>query len=230
MHVDIGIRYYGKTDAVDNEAVFTAFFVVAVPLFPVGCWYGVRTGNWFDAIAGRRIRWHPKSVLLAYLRWVLAAVPVVAFIQASPQPGRRHWDPWWLVIASVLTAFYLAVLFLLTKAPSERARQRQLLARAVGSTADPRWLYSEDCLATLAKLQPALDALGILPEPRRWQLRTPEPELAPFVYAMACYRAPLEPDADWEAVAERVWTLIDASRARGAGVKDASGVSTDLRG
>ena len=42
-------------------------------------------------------------------------------------------------------------------------------------------------------------------------LVTSDPELAPFVYAMARYMQPIEPENDWDAVAVRIWPQMEES-------------------
>ena len=210
-HVEIGIRYYGKTAAIGKEAVYTSFLVIAVPTIPTGCWYGVRYGNMCDHITGCRIRWHFRSVLLGYLRWGAVALPVIAFCYAAPNTNHVDWDISLLILSVFLACLYAALFFLLVNASARETRQRRLLHQIVQSSINPNWLPRADCEQVVDHLRPVLESLAIPVDARHWELRNPDPELAPFVYAMARYMRPIEPDLDWDAVARRIWSFLEES-------------------
>ncbi|HUO08778.1 MAG TPA: hypothetical protein VM008_10790 [Phycisphaerae bacterium] len=210
-HVEIGIRYYGKTAAIGKEAVYTSFLVIAVPVVPTGCWYGVRSGNMCDHMTGRRIRFHFRSVLLGYLRWGAVVAPVAAFCYAAPNANHADWNLQYLVLSIIFAAMYLGLFFILVKASTRETRQRRLLHQVVQSTVNPDWLKAPDCQRVIDHLRPVLESLAIPLDARHWELREPDPELAPFVYAMARYMRPLEPHNDWDAVAQRIWSLMEGS-------------------
>ena len=208
-HVEIGIRYYGKTAAIGKEAVYTSFFVIGVPTVPTGCHYGVRYGNRCEACQGRRINWHFRSVLLGYLRWAAIVPPILAFIWAVPNDTHFDWNIPLFLLGIGLAGIYAALFFLFVNASQRDTRQRKLLAQIVRSTADPSWLPRPECEEVVNNLRPVLDSLNVSVDPRTWQLRKPDPEIAPFMYTYARYMHCIEPDNDWDDAAQRVWIEME---------------------
>ncbi|MGN6369281.1 MAG: hypothetical protein ACTHN5_13555 [Phycisphaerae bacterium] len=212
-HVEIGIRYYGKTAAVDKDAVYTSFLVIGIPLVPTACHFGVRYGNRCEDLRGRRIRWHFRSVLLGYLRWAAVVPPVIAFIFAAPDNNRFRWNIPFVFLSVALAGVYAALLFLFVKASPRETRQRKLLAQIVRTTVDPDWLPRAECEQVVNNLHPVLESLHVSLDPRAWQLRKPDPEIAPFMYTYARYMHCVQPDNDWDDAARRVWQQMETDAA-----------------
>ena len=220
-HVEIGIRYYGKTAAIGKEAVYTSFFVFCVPTLPTGCYYGVRSGNRCETFRGRSINWHFRSVLLGYLRWVAIVPPILAFIRAVPNDTHFDWNIPLFLLAIALAGIYVALFFLFVNASPRETRQRKLLAQIVRTTVDPAWIPRAECEEVVNNLRPVLESLNVSLDPRAWQLRKPDSEIAPFMYTYARYMHGAEPDNDWDDAADRVWLEMES---------DAQNAKTTLSG
>jgi hypothetical protein len=209
-HIEIGIRYYGKTAAVGNEAVYSSFLVIAVPLVPTGSHYGVRTGNFCEHLAGRRINWHFRSVLLGYLRWAAIVPPIIVFCLAAPNNNHVDWDFRLVILSIFLAAVYAGLLFFLVKAPRREALQRKILAQLVHTTVDPAWIPRAECEPVVNNLRHVLESLNVSMDPRAWQLRKPDAEIAPFMYTYARYMDRVDPGNDWDDAARRIWEEMEA--------------------
>jgi hypothetical protein len=146
-----------------------------------------------------------------YLRWAAVAAPVITFCYASPNNNRADWDISLLVLTVILAALYVGLFFAMVKASDRESRQRNLLAQIVRATVNPDWLKRSDCEQVMATLHPVLESLALPVDARHWSLRNPDPELAPFVYTMARYMMPIEPENDWDTVALRIWSLMEAN-------------------
>ena len=78
---------------------------------------------------------------------------------------------------------------------------------------DPAWLSRAECEQVVNNLHPVLESLHVSPDPRAWQLRRPDPEIAPFLYTYARYMQCLQPDNDWDDAAARVWQQMETDAA-----------------
>ena len=83
------------------------------------------------------------------------------------------------------------------------------MSQIVRSTVNPKWLTREECAQVTENLRPILESLNVPVDPRVWQMRTPDSEIAPFIYTMARYMDQVEPESDWGEAAKRVWSLLE---------------------
>jgi hypothetical protein len=149
-------------------------------------------------------------VLLGYLRWAAVIPPILAFCEAAPNNVRFDWNIPLLLLAIALAGIYVALFFLFVNASPREARQRKLLAQIVRTTIDPAWLPRPECEQVMNNLRPVLESLNISLDPRSWELRKPDPEIAPFMYTYARYMHCIEPDNDWDNAAQRVWIQMES--------------------
>lgn len=217
MAIRIGTMFMGEVDAVGSQSIQTKFFVLGVPLLPLGSFYFTSPGR------GIEIPIHGKSVLAGYLRLVLglAAVGLVIrlFVMSS---WHRDVEDWVVAIASVALAIG-SIFFLGRLGSVEKARRTVLLART-GLAADPAVLPTHVRHDIERDLRARLEAKELPLRPDAWTARAAggagvggpyrhavgevDPAAWGDVYAYARYAA--IDDAAWKAALEPIWSNVVA--------------------
>jgi hypothetical protein len=212
----------GRWASVDGEGVCTKFFILGVPIFPVDALYVV--GNPVRPKRTLPARWSKRSIVLAYLRWVIGPIVVVATWLATavdagvgPQPiGGQH-----PVAMLGVVAGWLALVFLSGRTHGRQVAQRRLMKRYLGHAAPPELLTEAAARAELERLEQMWTALAAKDSPYRegeasqpWRDAFPKDvrnSVIPLFYALCRYDAAISGDEIRENRARLAWERIEPS-------------------
>lgn len=217
MIVRVGTMFMGEVDVVGPQSIQTKFFVLGIPLIPLGSFFFTSPGR------GIEIPLHGKSVAAGYLRLVLglgAALLVLRlFVMSS---WHRDASDWMLTAAcSALAVASVVVLGRLGR--DEKARRTALLART-GLAADPTVLPTPIRRDIERELLARLQSRDLPLRPDAWLARASKinPGSRPYresdgeiepgawgdAYAYARYAAVDDPA--WRAALPALWAHVVA--------------------
>lgn len=145
MHIYIGDQFFGKVDAVGEEAVHTKVFVAGVPLFAKGSYYGRRINA--TEVIGTEIGLHRLSALLSFVRFYGWMVPVFVLVMASSLQSPS------LLFGGVVATLLMVWTFFVGRPTPEQRRQRLLLEAFTGTTIPPSYLPSDVAQQTADELR-----------------------------------------------------------------------------
>lgn len=216
MVIRIGTMFMGEVDAVGSQSIQTKFFVLGVPLLPLGSFYFTSPGR------GMEIPIHGKSVVAGYLRLVLGLAAVGLIIRLFVMSSwNRDASDWIVAFASVALA--VASLFVLGNLGREEKARRTVLLARTGLAADPAILPTNIRHDIERELRGRLEAKELPLRPDAWTARAKggggdgpyrsgEAEIDPAawgdVYAYARYAA--VDDGAWRAALEPIWANVVA--------------------
>ena len=205
----LGALSLGKTDALDGECVETEFFVLGVPLVPMGSRYCTWASGFRSQGFPIRLQW--KSILFTYLRWWTVLVPLCAAFDAlvfgttetSTLTVRAlHWG-----ISLSVIALWIWVCFYVPR-PNELARrQRRVLGFATGVRAWPEILTRESLAGLAGQLDETWRRRSLPDWRSRDALQVAGSDLL-ILYALLRYAHVLEPAAGWRAARDATWQRI----------------------
>ncbi len=211
----------GRWSSVDGEGVCTKFFVLGVPIVPEQAFYVI--GNPFRPKRTLPARWSKRSILLAYLRWVIGPIAVFATMLATVGRRRRRdgapIDGQHPVAMAGVVAAWLALVFLTGRAHGRGVAQRRLMKKYLGHAAAPELLTADAARAELARLEEIWDA-GAAKESsyregeasRPWRDAFPKDvrnHLVPLFYALSRYEAAITGDEIRANRARLAWERIE---------------------
>lgn len=213
----IGTSFFGEIEAIRGQCIRTKFFVLGLPLVPLGSFYftsGSGSGG-----RGFEIPLHGKSVLAGYLRIGLGIAALLLAIRLwAISRWERDVSDW--VTFGVVLAVAIGSLFLGRLSHMERARRAVLLG-ATGLAADPRILPREMSLSMLQDMEMKLAMNEVPLDPAAWQLgpsnegpyrasaMAMEADTLRLLYAYASYAARVDPA--WKTAREALWQRVLAA-------------------
>ena len=195
----IGTMFLGRVDAVGGQSIQTKFFVVGLPLIPMGSWFVLR--DRVNGVQGFEIALHPKSVLLGYLRLWLMVPAVVGGLFWYLDRHDYDFSPAYPVMAIVFGVLWLASMFL-GGAGGKAKRQRLALGKVTGICAYPSMLPPAVSELNRAALVKALAEKGHAAEPASLLQAADKPELLHVAWAAAVYH-------DAADTAQALWARIE---------------------
>jgi hypothetical protein len=210
----------GRWSSVDGEGVCTKFFVLGVPILPEEAFYVV--GNPLRPKRTIPARWSKRSILLAYLRWVIGPIAVFVTMLATAVDAGGGTAPIGgqhpVAMAGVVVA-WLALVFLSGRAHGRNVAQRRLMKKYLGHAAAPELLTADAARAELARLEEIWDA-GAAKESsyregdaqRPWREAFPKDvrnHLVPLFYALSRYEAAITGDEIRSNRARLAWERIE---------------------
>lgn len=217
MVIRIGTMFMGEVDSVGSQSIQTKFFVLGVPLVPLGSFYFTSPGR------GIEIPIHGKSVIAGYLRLVLglAAVGLIIrlFVMSSWHRDASDW-----VVTFACIALAVASLFVLGNLGREEKARRTVLLSRTGLAADPAVLPTHIRSEIERDLRSRMEAKELPLRPDAWTARAAgggvgagpyrqgEAEIDPAawgdVYAYARYAS--VDDSAWRPALGAIWSRVVA--------------------
>ena len=164
MIIRIGTMFLGEVDAVATQSVQTKFFVLGVPLFPVGSFFFTAPGRGFE------IPLHGKSVLAGYLRLGLGLGVVRLGIRLLVMRSWHRDALDWLLVFGAAAAFLVSV-FAYGRLSGGEARRRMVLLHRTGLGADPNVLPAHVRGEIEGELRARLEAASVPLRPETWMDR-----------------------------------------------------------
>ena len=196
--IHIGTEFIGKVDKINKESVQTKFFILGMPLFPLGSFYCLS-----DPIPGSQIIRIPlnlKSVVVGYLRWWVSIVSITLIVIGFAIERSIYW-----VIGILGLAIFLATFFF-GRLSKNKIKRRQILINIVGMGANPKILPKEMVQSILAKLEEKWGQGNLVQLHENWRnvssLSAMEKHLYPLLYCLAVYANEIE-------FSERVWKNLE---------------------
>ncbi len=216
MVIRIGTMFMGEVDSVGPQSIQTKFFVLGIPLMPLGSFYFTGPGR------GIEIPIHGKSVLAGYTRLVLGlgalGLIIRLFVISSWHRDASDW-----AATAVAVVLAIASLFVLGNLGREEKARRTVLLARTGLAADPGVLPTHVRHDIEKDLRARLHAkeLPLRPDALKARAsgtigggpyRAGEAEIDPAawgdVYAYARYAA--VDDAAWKTALEPIWSNVVA--------------------
>lgn len=208
----------GQTEELHGEHIATVFFVLLLPIAPLGSYYvvdatvkevrGFGETRRHERFRGFRVGFHAKSILLGYL---VGAAAAAFMFGAGWLAATRGEFLWVSVVAFALSAILYVPYLLGRRARGVTRRQREVLGQAAGIHALPRWLPVKVCQEILAKLEAEWAAKsGGQPWTQLVTAGKVKPASYPLVYALACYTERARSSEAARLWAEHIWELIEA--------------------
>ena len=196
--IHIGTEFIGKVDKINKESVQTKFFILGMPLFPLGSFYCLCDP--FPGSQAIRIPLNSKSVVLGYLRWWLSIVSIMFIIIGYAMKEYVYWVTGILGLAIFLTTFFFGRL------SKSEIKRRQVLTSVVGMGAHPKILHRETVQSILAQLEEMWGQANLVSLHENWRnvysLGATEQHLYPLLYCLAVYANEIE-------FSERVWKNLE---------------------
>jgi hypothetical protein len=184
----IGTMFFGEVEQLLGESVQTKFFVLGVPLIPLGSFYFTGPEQGFE------IPLHGKSMLLGYVRigtWIgVLLCGLFAYL------GRNHdsADTW--IAGSVLLVLAIVTTFVLGKLSAGERLRRLALKSTAGIGAPPEWLPVE----TRTKLAASLTAQWKADHTETWESAIAAGTKSVLLFALAEYH--VRPELAQQALAQ----------------------------
>ena len=196
--IHIGTEFIGKVDKINKESVQTKFFILGMPLFPLGSFYCLN-----DPLPGSqafRIPLNLKSVVFGYLRWWVSIVSITLIVIGFAIEQYVYWVIGILGIVIFLTTFFFGRL------SKSEIKRRQILINIVGLGANPKILPKEMVQSILVELEEKWEQVNLVPLHENWMnvssLSAMEKHLYPLLYCLAVYANEIE-------LSERVWKNLE---------------------
>jgi hypothetical protein len=196
MSIRIGTILLGSVDSAHGESIQSKFFVLILPLFPVGSYHMLEGGG---AI---KIKAHGKSILTGYLTFLgsiaallLFVFGLIAFIHKIT-PNRTLGA----AMMAGATALGVLVWWINTKWSNihpDEADTRMRLKSVLGAGVHPGRLKKKELGTLYQALQERLRAEQLPLECEALFKVGLQPEQVPLVYCACLYGRYAEPSANW---------------------------------
>ena len=217
MIVRIGTMFMGEVDAVGPHSIKTKFFVLGVPLIPLGSTFFTGPSS------GVPIPIHGKSVVAGYLRLGLGLATLISGVFAFMTPSYRRGVGDFVTPALWFMGFIASFMILGRLSNAEKERRRILRART-GLAANPAILPPELRHQLETELRTRLEEKELPLRPDAWlshatassgagpyrEAGAPAIDAATWadVYAYARYAS--VSDRGWKSALEPLWKKVAA--------------------
>ncbi|MHC1782404.1 MAG: hypothetical protein AB9891_06530 [Anaerolineaceae bacterium] len=195
--IEIGIVFTGEVDKINQESIQTKFFVLGLPLFPLGSYYCLSRDS--QGIEGIRIKMNFKSVAIAYLRWWLGIGSVTGIIIALAAETYLILFPSVLGLAIAISTIWIGRL------SKEEMARRQLLVQTTGMGIPPNLLPESSVLEIGARLENTWEESSNDLIFRDWRnlpsISSVPRNLLPLLFCLALYKKENQ-------IAEKTWQFI----------------------